>query len=206
MAEALDWDALEARWPILAHLPETARRAARSIKADASHKLFSIGDRPAGLYFIITGEVRLSRTSATGQEIVLQRSRGGFLAEASPDQSRYHCDAIAAEASDLILIPRRAFEAALSDDKFRRKWISHLGRELRRLRAQAERLSLKTTAERIVHFIETEGQSRGIVLTGSRKDWAAELGVTHESLYRTLSLMERAGHIVVNGAAIRLRA
>jgi CRP-like cAMP-binding protein len=206
MPDALDWDSLEAQSPILADLPAVARRAVRAVKADQSRKLFIIGDRPAGMYFILSGEIRLSRTSATGQEIVMQRSRGGFLAEASLDQPRYHCDAVAVEASELLLIPRRAFEAALVDEAFRRNWISHLVRELRRVRAQAERLSLKTTGERIIHFIGTEGNSNSIVLTGSRKEWAAELGVTHEALYRAMSRMERDGDIAIEGASIRLRA
>jgi DNA-binding MarR family transcriptional regulator len=33
------------------------------------------------------------------------------------------------------------------------------------------------------------------VLTGSLKDLAAELGLTHEALYRVLAALERAGEI-----------
>lgn len=50
------------------------------------------------------------------------------------------------------------------------------------MRANAERLSLRTARERVLHFIETEGE-RGVVNLGqSKKDWAAELGLTHEAL------------------------
>jgi CRP-like cAMP-binding protein len=205
MAAAVDWTALVSRAPILASLPADARRQARAINLRQSERLFAIGDRPAGIYFVISGEVRLSRTSATGQVIILQRSRGGILAEASVDQPRYHCDAVAAEESKLVFVPRKVFEIALDDDIFRRKWVSHLVRELRRLRAQAERLSLKTTQQRIVHFIATEGDGHAVSLVGTRKEWAAELGVSHEALYRTLAKMQNKGEIEFDGRTVRIR-
>jgi len=204
VSEALNWKVLESNAPILASLPVHARRQACGIALRQSQKLFAIGDRPVGMYFVMSGEVRLSRTSATGQEIILQRTRSGFLAEASLDQSRYHCDAVAAEVSKLLLVPRHAFESALADDQFRRKWVSHLVRELRRVRAQAERLSLNTTEERIIHFIETEGNGEEVMLIGTRKEWAAELGVSHEALYRTLSKMQKSRKVEIEGPIVRI--
>jgi CRP-like cAMP-binding protein len=144
--------------------------------------------------------------SRSGGEIVLQRTRNGFIAEASLDQSAYHCDAIAVVPTELLAIPRLAFNEALNVATFRQQWIGHLARELRRVRAQTERLSLKTARERILHFSETEGEDGTIVLTQSRKDWAAELGLTHEALYRTLARMERAGEIHIDGLILVIRS
>lgn len=119
------------------------------------------------------------------------------------DHGSYHCDAVAAETSRLLSMPRKVFEDALSDHSFRQAWIGHLARELRRVRALAERLSLKTAQERIIHYIETEGSGGGrLVLSQSKKAWASELGLTHESLYRTLARMEHSGEIGIKGAAI----
>jgi CRP/FNR family transcriptional regulator, dissimilatory nitrate respiration regulator len=36
---------------------------------------------------------------------------------------------------------------------------------------------------------------RTVELRGTLKDWAAELGLTHEVLYRTLAALERSGEI-----------
>ena len=36
--------------------------------------------------------------------------------------------------------------------------------------------------------------------------WAAELGLTHEALYRTLARMERSGEIDVDGPTLSIRS
>ncbi len=156
------------------------------------------------MYFVISGEVHLVRQSQAGSEIVLQRAHQGFLAEASLDQTAYHCDAVAVLASKLLTLSRKVFSEALADERFRNNWIAHLTRELRRVRAQSERMSLKTAQERIIHFIETEGDNATVILSRSKKHWAAELGLTYEALYRTLARMERAGQIAIDGSSIEL--
>ncbi|MGE0035527.1 MAG: Crp/Fnr family transcriptional regulator [Xanthobacteraceae bacterium] len=206
MARSVDWPALERASPLLAVLPPSARRAARAVHLPKSARLFSRGDRPGAMYFVVSGEVHLVRLSPTGSEIVLQRARQGFLAEASLDQAAYHCDAVTVLPSELLMLPRKTFLEALAADGFRSRWIAHLARELRRVRAQAERLSLRTAQERIVHYLETEGNDGSIRLNQSKKDWAAELGLTHEALYRTLARMERCGRIHIDGASLSIRS
>jgi CRP-like cAMP-binding protein len=79
------------------------------------------------------------------------------------------------------------FRAALENDaSLRRASMAHLAGEVRKLRAQCERLSLNSAAERILHYLDSEGSNRVVMLRQSRKSWAAELGLTHEALYRTL--------------------
>jgi len=70
-----------------------------------------------------------------------------------------------------------------------------LAAEVRKLRAQCERLSLHGAAERIAHYIEAEGRDGRLTLRQTRKSWAAELGITHEALYRALASLERAGQL-----------
>ena len=144
------------------------------------------------------------RRSASGTEIVLQRARRSFLAEASLDQPEYHCDAVAATDATVLSIPRQAFRRALDDPAFRLVWMSHLSHELRRMRAQAERLSLKTAEGRIVHYIETEGRDGSLVLEYTKKEWAAEIGLTHEALYRALARMVARGTLAIDAGRISL--
>jgi CRP-like cAMP-binding protein len=133
MAPALDWKYLSLGSPLLAALPESARRLTRSLELPLHSVVFSQGDRPLAMFFVLSGEIRLVRRSRTGGEITLQRTRRGFLAEASFDQPRYHCDAVAAETSLLLAIRRKAFSEALAANAFRAKWIDHLARELRKV-------------------------------------------------------------------------
>lgn len=205
MAQALDWFTLEQSSPLLAAMPLRARRAVRLRKVLRADHVFNRGDRPRSMYFVLSGEVHLVRQSLTGCEVILQRARHGFLAEASLDQTAYHCDAVAVLPASLLMLPRKLFSEALDNESFRNRWIAHLARELRRVRAQSERMSLKTAWERIIHYVETEGDGVTITLGRSKKDWAAELGLTHEALYRALARMEHAGQIAIDGRSIVLR-
>jgi CRP-like cAMP-binding protein len=204
MAQTLEWSELDAGSDLLAALPPAARGSARLLSLPRSSQVFSKGDRPVAMYCVVSGEVRLVRRSHAGGEVVLQRARKGFVAEASLDQTAYHCDAIAVEDSRVLAISRKAFADALADKPFRQRWIGHLARELRRVRTHAERLSLKTARERIIHYIETEGSSGRVELDQSKKNWATELGLTHEALYRSLAEMERRNELTIDGTRLNL--
>ena len=197
MSDPANWASLESASPLLAAMPERVRRSTYTLTVPKSAQLFARGDRPSAMYFVVSGEVHLVRSSLTGAEVVLQRAQAGFLAEASLDQTRYHCDAVAVRASKLLTTPRKAFRDALADAGFGKVWMAHLAGELRRVRAQTERMALKTAEARILHYVEAEGRDGTIILRRSKKEWANELGLTHEALYRALARMERSGLIRV---------
>ena len=177
---------------LLSAIPASVRKAASEQDLAKDAVLFAQGTKPKSMHCVLFGEIRLLRTTSTGAEILLQRSREGFVAESSLDQAAYHCNAVATTRSRVLAIPRPAFQKELDDPKFRGVWIAYINAELRRARAQSERLRLRTARERIVHFIETEGGNGTINLGLSKKAWAAELGLTHEALYRALSTMIKA--------------
>ncbi len=204
MAEALTWPALCDQLPLLKSLPAALRARVEVHDISEGTTLFRRGDRPKVMFAVIAGEARLVRTARNGTEIILQRTRRGLFAEGSLDQPRYHCDGVTAAATTLAAIPRTLFKTALAEESFRDAWTAELLRELRRVRTQSERLSLRTAQERIVHFIETEGDEGTLTLTQSRKDWASELGLTHEALYRTLARMEADQIVRLNGPRIEI--
>lgn len=165
--------------------------------------LFKLGDAPLRMYFVTRGEVRLRRHSPDGAEIVLQRARRNFLAEASVDARHYHCDAVAVEATQTLSFPVASFRHSIAECAlFRERWISHLLREVRRSRAQCERLTLRSAAARVLHCIDSEGNDGRLRLAQPKKAWAAELGLTHEALYRTLSKLRQDGKIAWDGETV----
>jgi CRP-like cAMP-binding protein len=201
-----DWPALAAVHPDLAHIPSALREAARLKEYAVGEAAFRQGERPKAMLYVLDGEVRLLRRSRGGAEVVLQRSRGGFFAEASLEAKAYHCDAVAAAASRLLVFPIRAFREALDHDAaFRNAWMALLAREVRKLRARCERLSLHSAAERILHAIESEGTAGTLTLMQSRKAWAADLGLTHEALYRSLARLQEEGILSLDGGCLTLR-
>lgn len=167
-------------------------------------RLFSRGDAPRFIFYICSGEARLLRSSPAGVEVIFQRASRGFFAEASLEQPAYHCDGVAAAQTHVIATPIASFRAALADERVRLLWLRHLSDELRRVRAHSERLALRAAGNRILHYIETEGHGGSVVFSLPKKSWAAEMGLTHEALYRTLAAMQKAGVLSVSGNVIRL--
>lgn len=114
------------------------------------------------------------------------------MGEASLQSARYHCDGKVIVSSEISQIPIRELRLALDNDpKFASRWIAMLNREVKRLRLQCERLSLNKVQDRLLHLIETEGQTGKYPLGVGLKSLASELGVTHEALYRCVSEMEK---------------
>lgn len=187
---------------LLSAIPARARQAASEQELAKGALLFAQGTRPKSMHCVLSGEIRLLRTTPAGAEIILQRSREGFVAESSLDQAAYHCNAVAITRSRVLAIPRPAFRKALDDPDFRDVWIAYVNAELRRARAQCERLRLRTARERILHCIEAEGINGTIELGLSKKAWAAELGLTHEALYRALASMIAARELYEPRAGI----
>jgi CRP/FNR family transcriptional regulator, dissimilatory nitrate respiration regulator len=191
--------------PALSFLPRPLIAQARLVTFEKGDALFRAGDHTQDLYFVFDGELVLVRHSRNGQEVVLQRTRSGFFAEASIESPRYHCDGIAKERSRVCLLPMGVFRQALtSDPSFRAGWTKLLAGEIRRLRTQCERLALRGIEERIVHYIESEGSNGAIALDRSLKAWALDLGVTHEALYRALARMTRSGLLARGDRHLRL--
>jgi hypothetical protein len=72
--------------------------------------LFRAGTSPRYIHFIEEGAMRLVRHGRQGEEVVLHDARPGeFLAEASLDSVRYHCDAVASEASAVPRVAKADF-------------------------------------------------------------------------------------------------
>jgi CRP-like cAMP-binding protein len=159
--------------------------------------VFEAGGRPRAMFHATKGEVILRRSAEDGESVVLQRTRRGFVGEASLFSDRYHCDAVAAADSALHRLPIDPLTAALQQDPaFALRWIAMLSRETRRLRAQCERLSLKTVEARLIHLILAEGEASGLSVASGLKSVAEEIGVTHEALYRCIAKLERSGQLV----------
>ena len=156
--------------------------------------LFKQGKKPTEMLYVTRGEVVLQRLGRQGASVVLQRTRRGFIGEASLNSVRYHCDAVVTMSGEVVAIPLAAIKQALAADAgFAGRWIAMLNQEVKRLRAQCQRLSMRGVAERLLHLIETEGSEGRLPLGGGLKSMASELGVSHEALYRAVAELEKKG-------------
>jgi CRP/FNR family transcriptional regulator, dissimilatory nitrate respiration regulator len=170
--------------------------------------VFRAGTPPRNIHFVEEGAVRLVRHGRQGEEVVLHDARPGeFLAEASLDSGRYHCDAVTTQPSVILRAKKADFQRLLMDDAdFARTWMALLAVQLRTARARIERLSLRSAEERVRHLLLSEGRGPRceLEITGSLKELARRLGLTHESLYRTLARMQKDRLIDREGLRLRL--
>jgi CRP-like cAMP-binding protein len=189
-------------------LPASVRAAASDRKLKAGETLFRLGDKTQNFFEVIAGRVRLSRVDRGGREVVLYvAGSGDTIAEASLFSPHYHCDAIASSAATVRAFPKAAMLAAFADDpKAAQSFAATLARQVMNLRTRLEQRNIRSARERLRHWlsVNTGADGRTVALSGTLKDVAAEIGLTHEALYRTLAALERGGEIRRAGARIVL--
>lgn len=186
-------------------LPKGLIASCEEVEPPKGTCLFKAGDKPERMFFVISGEVVLERPGLQGSPVILQRTRRGFVSEASLKSAKYHCHGQVVANAKIVQIPiRQVREAMDSDPAFAGRWIGMLNKEVKRLRLQCERLSLTKVQDRFVHLLETEGEAGRFPIGAGIKSLAAELGVTHEALYRCIYAMEKAGTLQRNATHLCL--
>jgi len=185
--------------PVKDWLPAAACLKAVERKLKAGEPLFHLGDRTRGLYEVVSGRVRLSRMDRAGHEVMLYvAGAGDTIAEASLYSPAYHCDAIASTDALVRLYPKAAvLDAFARDRNAAQAFTATLARQVMNLRTRIEQRNIRSARERVRHFLALNAgaDGRSVELRGTLKDVAAELGLTHEALYRTLAALEKAGEI-----------
>ena len=194
--------------PVKDWLPAAARAAASERKLKAGEPLFHLGDKTAGLVEVIAGRVRLTRVDASGRETVLYvAGPGETIAEASLFSPAYHCDAVAGTDAVVCVYPKSAVLAAFAKDpKAAQAFSATLARQVQSLRTRLAQRDIRSARERLRHYLALNvgADGRTVSLRGTLKELAAELGLTHEALYRTLAALERAGEIRRSAGKIML--
>lgn len=180
-------------------LPSAVRAAATERRLKAGEALFRLGDKTFGLCEVVAGRVRLARVDRSGHEIVLHvAGPGDMIAEASLFSPHYHCDAVASTDAQVRIYPKAAMLRTFArEPKAVQAFAAMLARQVMSLRTRIEQRNIRSARERLRHYLGVNcgADGRTVVLRGTLKDLAAELGLTHEALYRTLAALERTGDI-----------
>lgn len=169
-------------------LPATARQI-RDIGAGA--RLFRQGDASTAMYFLHAGAIEMIRHTEAGEKLTLFRAApGDTLAEPALFSDAYHCDAIAEGASRVSRIDRAAvLDLVRADPAFALSLVERLSGQVQGYRRRLELMSIRSARERVA-----AGMADGR-LSGSVVAFAAELGLTHEAVYRALAALVRAGRV-----------
>ena len=198
------------RLPLFASFSDAARRrlAERSLVRayGAGHVLFTTGEPCRGLYVVVSGRVRIYRTSPSGREQVLHVEGPGRPVAELPliDGGVYPASAITEVESQLAFIPRHEFEALYRESPdVADAIIRELGKRLRHLVHVTETLAFRDVAARLASFLAEYAEEHGvptpdgveIALDRTREELSQELGTARESVSRALKQLTEKGVI-----------
>jgi CRP-like cAMP-binding protein len=191
-------------------LPGIIREHSRLRVLEAGEALFRQGDRATAVFEVEQGRLRMLRHTVDDREVVLHTARKGELfAEGALFSGIYQCDAVAAIVSHVRAYPKREILAAFrSDPALSERFMAELAHQVIALRARLEERSIRSARKRVLHHLALAAGNDGrtVRVDGRLIDLAAEIGLSHEVLYRTLAALERDGVITRTRSSIALRS
>ncbi len=191
-------------------IPEGDLEALAGIAASRSFPrqsaIFWEGREPQGFYILVSGLVKLVKSSPDGKEYILRLvGPGETFAEAAVfAESPYPATAMAVEDCDTLFFPRTPFLQRLAaSPALARNMLATLSRLNFHLTRQLEDLSLKEVSARLARFLlEKCRETHKKVVPGlafelptTKTHLAAYLGTISETLSRTLARFKSLGLI-----------
>jgi CRP/FNR family transcriptional regulator len=171
--------------------------------------IFYVEDRPAGLYCIRHGNIKLYKVGNDGREQIIRLVGPGdvlgyrSLISGTP----YASFAMALDEAHVCFIPRAEFMNLLSSESnFSMRMMGLLSSELRTAEERMVDLAQKPVRERLAETLvllhekygtDDDGESLGIRLT--REEIANIVGTATESVIRLLSEFNKEGLIEIRG-------
>ena len=156
------------------------------------------------LYLLVGGVVRTCKFLEDGRRQIGSFHFAGDVFGFEPSQE-HEFSAEAVTPCRVIVVRRSALMAAAGRAAALGSalWL-HASRELQRMHEHLVLLGRKSAAERVVAFLHSTGQrldSRAVVdIPMSRQDIADHLGLTIETVSRTLTQLRETGAIVLEGS------
>ncbi len=192
------------------HLEEIANLAVlKNFKRGES--VFFEGDPGEGFYMVVSGKVKIFKTSISGKEQILHIfSRGEPFGEVPVFHGLpFPANATALEKTSLLFFPRKRFvELVHTMPSLVMNMLAVLSMRLRRFAGQIENLSLKEVPARLAGYLiylsEEQKSPDKVVLEISKGQLASLLGTIPETLSRIFAKMSEEGLIKVNGKEIEL--
>lgn len=172
--------------------------------------LFWEGDQATGFFLLLSGGMRIYKSSFEGKEYTLHIIRPGHVfAEAAIFKGKgYPANCVSLEDSIVAFFPKIEFIQLLkSSPQIALKIIGSLSAWLRDFTRMIEELSLKEVPARLASYLISEfekSKNNSFSLTISKTQLAARIGTISETLSRTLRKFRDAEIIIVNGKKIEI--
>lgn len=187
---------------------ERLAAASRLVNLARGEHLFLEGERGDDLYVVAEGGVRLYKLSGAGQETTVRIVEPPeIFGEAVLFWRRtYPVGAVAVKYSSLHAIPRAALRALLAEESFRDEFIASLVEKLRYLSGRIHELTVFDVEERFFRFVRAQCGAAGVcAIDLPKKEIAAAIGATPETLSRLILRLRERGDIEWKGTTLRFR-
>lgn len=172
--------------------------------------LFIQGDKATGFFVLLSGRVRIFKSSPDGREYTLhQIIPGQMFAEAAIFHGdTYPANAVAVEDGEVVFCPKEEFLQLLRQNpQISLKIIGGLSRWLREFALKLESVTLREVPARLAEYLlRLAGSASGntVLLPVTKAELASELATTSETLSRSLKRLKLSGAIEVRGKVIEL--
>lgn len=184
---------------------------ARELRVDRGTVLFNVGDEPKGFYFVVFGQIKLSFTSARGDEKVVEViSAGQSFGEAVVFVPRPYPVAAQALADSLLLFVagETVLDALGRDRQFASQVIAGLCRRIHGLMSDLEANTMRNGVQRVIGYLLRDALDGDdlleVRLPVSKGVVASRLNITQEHFSRVLHELTARGLIAVDGRCIRV--
>ena len=177
------------------------------------HILYSEGQRPKGVYFVISGKIKIYKGSADGKDLITAiTGPGDFFGYISIlEETNYKDSAQALEDSKLMFIPREDFlELITNDTRIAKQFIGIITKNVLDKEEALINLAYNSLRKKVAYGLsqlidkyKVPGKEE-IVLDISRENLAQTIGVATESLIRTLAEFKSEGLIDIQTGKIIL--
>lgn len=175
--------------------------------------VFKEGQRPRVLYYVVSGKIKIFKTSDDGKELItsIHGSQEFFGHIPILADVNYMDGAEALEESDLMLIPREDFLQLISNDMLiAQKFIKIITQNISEKENDLLHLAYSSLRKKVAHGIiqllekykNEEGSKQIINL--SRENMAQSIGVATESVIRTLGDFKEEKLIDIEGGKIKI--
>lgn len=179
-------------------LPAFANVAPTRQRIAAGRLLFRRGARTQGIFLLLKGQIRLVRVTADGTEVSMHTAQPGELfAEAALFSVRYHCDAVALKDSEVLLYAKAELERQLKVQPDALWYFAaEMAHRIQGLRTRLEIRQIRSAPQRVLQALHLRCDTQGCWKpAGTLKQFAEEIGLTHEALYRAMAALEKDGYI-----------
>ncbi|HPL62540.1 MAG TPA: Crp/Fnr family transcriptional regulator [Syntrophales bacterium] len=198
--------------PLFQSLNEEQRRALDSISARRSfkkgQKIFLEGEKAAGFYIVLSGRVKVFKSSAGGREQILRFFEPGDSFGEVPmfTGGGFPASAESCSETSVLFLSREGFVALIRDNpSLAMNMLAVLSKRLHQLSAVIEDLSLREIPGRLAAhllFLDRGNDGGEMDLDLPKGELARLLGTIPETLSRILGRMVREGLIRLKGQKI----